>query len=72
MDPILLSVYGAVLPAAPYVIAAYALIWVILFVYVAVIARGLRRNARDIELLEEEVARVSSRARLGNGSPERD
>lgn len=62
MDPILLSVYGAVLPAAPYVIAAYVLIWVILFVYAAIVAYGSNRNARDVKLLEEEVDRLAARA----------
>ncbi len=58
MDPILITVYGAIMPAAPYVIAAYALIWIVLFVYVAIIVRGSKKNERDIEALEEEVARL--------------
>ncbi len=58
MDPILNTVYGAIMPAAPYVIAAYALIWIVLFVYVAIIVRGSKKNERDIEALEEEVARL--------------
>lgn len=62
MDPILNSIYGTVMPAAPYVIAAYVLIWVALFVYVAVVVRGLKKNEHDLELLEEEVARLSSKA----------
>lgn len=52
MNEILASVYGAVLPSAPYVIAAYALIWVILFVFVAIIARGIKKNEADIAMLE--------------------
>ena len=62
MDPILNSVYGAVMPAAPYVIAAYVLIWVILFVYVVIVIRGTKKNERDLELLEEEVARLTKQA----------
>ncbi len=58
MDPILITVYGAIMPAAPYVIAAYALIWIALFVYVAIIVRGSKKNEQDIEALEEEVARL--------------
>lgn len=57
MNEILMTVYGAVLPAAPYVIAAYALILVALFVYVAIVVRGLKKNERDIEALEEAIAR---------------
>jgi len=55
MNEILMSVYGAILPAAPYVIAAYALIWVALFVYVAIIVRGMRKNERDLAALEQVV-----------------
>lgn len=60
MNEILMSVYGAVLPAAPYVIAAYALILVALFVYVIIVVRGLKKNERDIEALEEAVARMNA------------
>ena len=63
MNEILMSVYGAVLPAAPFVIAAYALILVALFVYVAFVVRGLKKNERDIEALEEAVARLGKTPR---------
>ena len=62
MNEILMSVYGAVLPAAPFVIAAYALILVALFVYVAIVVRSLKKNERDIEALEEAVARMGAKA----------
>ncbi len=55
MNEILNSVYGAVLPSAPYVIAAYALIWVSLFVFVAIVIRGFKKSESDIALLEERV-----------------
>jgi hypothetical protein len=60
MNEILMSVYGAVLPAAPFVIAAYALILVALFAYVAIVVRGLKKNERDIEALEDAVARMGA------------
>lgn len=63
MNEILSSVYGAILPSAPYVIAAYALIWVALFVYVAIIVRGMKKNERDIALIEEELERRQSHQR---------
>ena len=59
MNEILLSVYGAVLPSAPYVIAAYALIWIILFVFVAVIVVGMRKNQRDYEQLERTIRHLN-------------
>ena len=36
MDPILSEVYSTVLPAAPYVLAAYIGIWLVLFIFVLV------------------------------------
>lgn len=59
MNEILLSVYGAVLPSAPYVIAAYALIWIILFMFVAVIVAGMRKNQRDYEQLERAIKHLN-------------
>lgn len=56
MDPILAEVYSTVLPAAPYVIAAYAGIWVVLLVYVFVLARRARRTQADIDALERALA----------------
>ena len=43
MNPILEQIYSTILPAAPYVIAAYALIWLALFVYVFIIMRGVKK-----------------------------
>ena len=59
MNEILLSVYGAVRPSAPYVIAAYVLIWIILFVFVAVIVVGMRKNQRDYEQLERVIRHLN-------------
>ena len=55
MDPILVEIYSTILPSAPYVIAAYALIWVALLVYVFMIMRGTKKATAQIALLEEEV-----------------
>lgn len=55
MDPILAEIYSTILPSAPYVIAAYALIWVALLVYVLMIMHGTKKATAQIALLEEEV-----------------
>ena len=34
MNPILADIYSTIIPSAPYLIAAYALIWLVLLVYV--------------------------------------
>ena len=62
MNPILSDIYSTVIPSAPFVIAAYALILLALFVYVAIVVRGLKKNERDIEALEEAVARMGAKA----------
>lgn len=58
MDPILSTVYSTILPSAPFVIAAYAIIWVAVFIFVLIILRGMRKNTRDIAALEEAMERL--------------
>lgn len=53
MDPILEEVYSTVLPAAPYVLAAYIGIWLVLFVFVLVLWRKSKRTAGDVEALKK-------------------
>lgn len=52
MDPILAEVYSTVLPAAPYVIAAYVGIWLALFVFVLTLWRKSKRTRADIDALK--------------------
>jgi len=62
MNPILAEIYSTVFQAAPYVIAAYALIFLSLFVYVFVVLWGLKKTEREMAVLEEMLAeRVSAR-----------
>ncbi len=56
MNPILEQIYSTVIPSAPYVIAAYALIWVALLVYLLFIMRGTKKAQAQMTLLEEELA----------------
>ena len=58
MNPVLAEIYSTVIPSAPYVIAAYALIWVALLVYVFVIARGFKKAEAQMAVLEEELAEL--------------
>ena len=55
MDPILEEVYSIVVPSAPYVIAAYVLIWAILFVFVIVMLRRTKKTQKDIDALNEAI-----------------
>ena len=58
MNPILADIYSTVLPSAPYIIAAYAIVWLVLLVYVIVVVRGLKKTEAQMALLEEAVARA--------------
>lgn len=53
MDPILSEIYSTVLPAAPYVLAAYIGIWLVLFVFVLALWRKSKRTSEDIEALKQ-------------------
>ena len=53
MDPILSEVYSTVLPAAPYVLAAYLGIWLVLFIFVLVLWRKSKHTSEDIEALKQ-------------------
>jgi CcmD family protein len=57
MDPILQQIYSTVLDAAPYVLAAYVLLWVGFFGYVSFILRRIGRLEKEIGVLEDSVAR---------------
>lgn len=53
MDSILSEVYSTVLPAAPYVLAAYIGIWLVLFIFVLALWRKSKRTSEDIEALKQ-------------------
>ncbi len=55
MNPILADIYSTVIPSAPFIIAAYAIVWVALLVYVAIVVRGLKRTEAQMAVLEEAV-----------------
>ena len=63
MNPILAEIYSTILPSMPYVIGAYALIWVILFIYVFIITRGTKKLEAQIAVLEEAVLESQQEAR---------
>ena len=53
------EVYEAVLPAAPYVIGAYTLIWLTVIFYIGLTFNRVRGLEREVAVLEEAVARRS-------------
>lgn len=58
MNPVLAEIYSTVIPSAPYIIGAYALIWVALLVYVLMITRGYKKAEAQMAVLEEELAEL--------------
>ncbi len=61
MNPILSDIYSTVIPSAPFIIAAYAIVWAALLVYVLVVIRGLKKTEAQMAVLEEAI-----RAKTGN------
>ncbi len=57
MDPILSEVYSTVLPAAPYVLAAYVGILLALFAFVFSLWRKSKRTEADIDALKVQAHR---------------
>lgn len=56
MNPVLADIYSTVAPSVPYLVAAYALIWVALLVYVLIIVRGFKKAESQMAVLEEAIA----------------
>ena len=69
MDPVLADAYSTVLSGAPYVIGAYALIWVVLFAFVVALLAKSKKTQRDIGDLRESIER---RSRKEERQKERD
>ena len=57
MDPTNKELYDLVLVDAPYVIAAYGVLWLSLTVYVTMVLRRLMRLEKEIEIVESSVKR---------------
>ena len=55
MNPVLTEIYSTVLSGAPYVIAAYAGILLVLFAYVCYVLVTLHKTEKKIAALEEHV-----------------
>lgn len=61
MNPVLEEIYSTIIPSAPYVIAAYALMWLVLLVYVLIIIRGLKKTEAQMGVLEEQLAELQEK-----------
>jgi CcmD family protein len=61
MNPVLEEIYSTIIPSAPFLIAAYALIWLVLLVFVFVSLRGMKKTEAQIAVLEEAVAELKAK-----------
>lgn len=57
MDATNAELYKLALTDAPYVIAAYGILWVALIGYVSMVLRRAMRIEKEIAILEESIAR---------------
>lgn len=55
MDPILAEIYSTVFTAAPYVILAYVLMWVVLLIFIIFAFVSQKGVERDLRALEDAV-----------------
>ena len=62
MNSVLAEIYQTIIPSAPYVIAAYALVLLIFFVYAFIIIRGLKKTESQLAVLEETLAEQRKQA----------
>lgn len=57
MDPSNRELYALALKDAPFVIAAYSILWVAFVVYVTLVLRRLLRLEKEIEVVEDAAKR---------------
>ena len=62
MDATNAELYKLVLADAPYVIAAYAILWAALIVYITTVLRRLMRLEKEMAVLEDAAAHRTGRA----------
>lgn len=55
MNPLLEEIYSTIIPSMPYIVAAYALVWACLLVWLLVQFTRQNKLAARIALLEEEL-----------------
>jgi CcmD family protein len=60
MDPTNKELYDLVLQDAPYVIAAYGVLWASLVVYVSMVLRRIMRLEKEVEVVETSIERRTS------------
>lgn len=53
MNPILAEIYSTIVPSMPFIIAAYVLLWILVFVWIAVQFKKQKELDVRLTILEE-------------------
>lgn len=61
MNSVLEEIYSTIIPSAPYIIAAYALLLVVMLVWVGLQFNKQKKLDQQLRLLEEEVAELKGK-----------
>jgi hypothetical protein len=60
VNTVLEQIYATILPSAPFVIAAYALMWCALVVYVIYMTVKLKRTEAQMAVMEESLKKIDA------------
>ena len=61
MNSVLEEIYSTIIPSAPYIIAAYALLLIVVLVWVFLQFNKQKKLDQQLRLLEEEVAELKGK-----------
>ncbi|WP_270296121.1 hypothetical protein [Eggerthella sinensis] len=61
MNPVLTEIYSTVAPSMPFIIGAYALMWLAILVYMLVIMLSYKKAEAQMAVLEEAVAELKAK-----------
>ncbi len=61
MNSLLDEIYSTILPSAPFIIAAYALVWFSLLVFVFVSFFQLKKTEAKLNVLEQSVEKLNEK-----------
>ena len=61
MNPVLTEIYSTVAPSMPFIIGAYALMWLAILVYMLVIMLSYNKAEAQMAVLEEAVAELKAK-----------
>ena len=59
MNSLLNEIYSTILPSAPFIIAAYALIWFALLVFMLVSFFQLKKTEAKLDVLEKSIEKLN-------------